>query len=482
MNNNDMIKLVKLFENQQVETSTRTTQIQVEDTTLEDTLSKKYADFKDLHEKRKDAHITELSTELLGKYKTAASKDASAADAKGDFKTGDKRFSGIVKATKKQFANDAKASKEKTNEQGVAEGVEKLDIDYFMNEGCGIFAMAKSLNHSNAQIYVISNNQGESWSKSFPYELTHVFVNIPNQGTFDVKGKRTPEQMASDFHLSKNDYSIKGPFFPKDFYSKFMGNSDAKPLYGTKQEIKQLQKQLQATQGVAEGDSEAPDLATLIRRNMERKAAKGGVDTGVSPSKVEKDIDAIAKDDVARERHQATSIVHKHGLGKMKKPVNEADSNPADTVTMDIPLVMRMMEYAREDASTDMDLHHVVEKMIELGKDGRTLSMQDYGSIVEIQNEQIVSELGATGSAISSVAQAQTLSPTTKPAATTQQTQANTSPTTASTSSSPTTQPASNTAPLNPDEQAALDKIMTNAGLKGQLQQLMQKAKTVPGA
>lgn len=137
----------------------------------------------------------------------------------------------------------------------VDEGSEQLDVDYYMNEGCGIFAVAKALNSSNAKIYVISKNEGEAWSDNFPYELTHVFVYIPNQGTIDVKGNRTPEQMAKDFHLSKNDYSIKGPFSPKEFYSRFMGNSDAKPLYGTKQEINQLQKQLQVKQDVAEGAS-----------------------------------------------------------------------------------------------------------------------------------------------------------------------------------------------------------------------------------
>jgi len=52
--------------------------------------------------------LTELSTEKLAKYKTAAAADASKADKEGDFKRGDKRFSGIVKATKKQFANDTK--------------------------------------------------------------------------------------------------------------------------------------------------------------------------------------------------------------------------------------------------------------------------------------------------------------------------------------------------------------------------------------
>jgi hypothetical protein len=54
--------------------------------------------------------VDEVSTELLAKYKTAAGKSASEADKKGDYATGNKRFSGIVKATKKQFSNDAKKS------------------------------------------------------------------------------------------------------------------------------------------------------------------------------------------------------------------------------------------------------------------------------------------------------------------------------------------------------------------------------------
>ena len=59
--------------------------------------------------------LTELSTEKLAQYKTAAAADASKADKAGDFKKGDKRFSGIVKATKKQFANDEKKVEEGVN-------------------------------------------------------------------------------------------------------------------------------------------------------------------------------------------------------------------------------------------------------------------------------------------------------------------------------------------------------------------------------
>jgi hypothetical protein len=54
------------------------------------------------------AQVNELSTNKLSQYKTAAARDARQADQAGDFKRGDKRFHGIVQATKKQFDNDAK--------------------------------------------------------------------------------------------------------------------------------------------------------------------------------------------------------------------------------------------------------------------------------------------------------------------------------------------------------------------------------------
>ena len=60
--------------------------------------------------------INELSPQTLASYKTKAGADASAADKRGDFARGNKRFSGIVRATNKQFANDAKGIKESQTE------------------------------------------------------------------------------------------------------------------------------------------------------------------------------------------------------------------------------------------------------------------------------------------------------------------------------------------------------------------------------
>jgi hypothetical protein len=62
--------------------------------------------------KKEEFQLDELSTNKLADYKKKAGENASAADKTGDTKTGNKRFSGIMKATRKQFDNDAKQKTE----------------------------------------------------------------------------------------------------------------------------------------------------------------------------------------------------------------------------------------------------------------------------------------------------------------------------------------------------------------------------------
>ena len=66
----------------------------------------------------KGLQLNELSNEKLGKYKTAAGADATAADKAGDYKRGDKRMRGITNATKKEFVNDKKKLKEFAADDG----------------------------------------------------------------------------------------------------------------------------------------------------------------------------------------------------------------------------------------------------------------------------------------------------------------------------------------------------------------------------
>ena len=57
--------------------------------------------------------------------------------------------------------------------------------------------------------------------------------------------------------------------------------------------------------------------------------------------------------------------------------------NPTDKLTLDVPLFIRLLEYAKEDAKTDMDLHTATEKALTLSETGKTLTMADYDTIVK---------------------------------------------------------------------------------------------------
>jgi hypothetical protein len=65
--------------------------------------------------------------------------------------------------------------------------------------------------------------------------------------------------------------------------------------------------------------------------------------------------------------------------------MNEA-VDKKDTVTFDIPLLIRVMELAREELKSDMDLHRVVEKLINIRNKGM-LTMKDYNYIAKIHEE-----------------------------------------------------------------------------------------------
>ena len=69
------------------------------------------------------------------------------------------------------------------------------------------------------------------------------------------------------------------------------------------------------------------------------------------------------------------------------KPVEDATSN---SIKLSIPLLIRMMEYAKEDAKDDLDLHFAAENMIELAKDNKTLSMKDYAQIIHNQIREML--------------------------------------------------------------------------------------------
>lgn len=104
------------------------------------------------------------------------------------------------------------------------------------------------------------------------------------------------------------------------------------------------------------------ELLKLIKEELQGYSPQIGKTKGLTPDTLNKILKKIADD--------------------TEDEVSEID-NPVDRITLDIPLFIRLLEYAKEDAKTDMDLHDVAEKAIQLGSVQNTaLSMDDYDSLV----------------------------------------------------------------------------------------------------
>jgi len=50
---------------------------------------------------------------------------------------------------------------------------------------------------------------------------------------------------------------------------------------------------------------------------------------------------------------------------------------------VNVPLMLRLLEFAREDSNSDLDLHFLTEHLVKYNNDKDFLSMKDYDKLVE---------------------------------------------------------------------------------------------------
>jgi hypothetical protein len=103
------------------------------------------------------------------------------------------------------------------------------------------------------------------------------------------------------------------------------------------------------------------------------------------------------EDDVKQD--EALNAVYNELKNKVASKINKAadwareklseveEEDAVDTITMDVPLFIRMLEYAKEDASADVDLHDVAENAVSLNKQQDILSMDDYDALLPSDTE-----------------------------------------------------------------------------------------------
>jgi hypothetical protein len=223
------------------------------------------------------------------------------------------------------------------------------------------------------------------------------------------------ERKLTENELEQRDISLKGLIKSKRSLVKKYGKDAEKVMYGiaTKQaKQKQEAMNLENLKGMIEaaltknqkqldvdgdGKIEASDFAALRagKKNMvkeENKKYKKGDKLKIK-LKNGKEFDVVFVDYSGTEgiafgkfkNEEGENVTKPFSLSSIVETINEVNppsEDVIDTVTLDVPLFIRMLEYAKEDAADDMALHDLAEKTIALNKEKGILSMEDYDTLI----------------------------------------------------------------------------------------------------
>ena len=78
-----------------------------------------------------------------------------------------------------------------------------------------------------------------------------------------------------------------------------------------------------------------------------------------------------------------TNEALKEDLEFIPTEVEFANENPTDVISMDVPLFLRLLEWAKEDAQEDVELHDVAERAVKIMQNNTEfLTMDDYDEII----------------------------------------------------------------------------------------------------
>lgn len=131
--------------------------------------------------------------------------------------------------------------------------------------------------------------------------------------------------------------------------------------------------------GTLKNQGEDPNETLDIISRLVKKAGYKLYDEGDNNYVMDKDDNAIINfyvDDDERIKFNELDLDENNEEKEM------VIKNPTNVVAMDIPLLLRILEWAREDSTRDEDLHFLTENLIEAMNDTEFLSMSDYDSVI----------------------------------------------------------------------------------------------------
>jgi len=278
--------------------------------------------------------------------------------------------------------------------------LDKYEVDFYPSEDNVHAYIEIPSNDPTSEDIIYIKGEGETEKEAFE-DLEQNYKTYKRYGLYEAKSEDVVKISMNEalmldkyevdfFHTKTNVYAnieipSKNPSFEDDIQIKGTGKTEKEAFEDLKRNYEKYKKT-----GISEAKSE--DVVEISMNEAEEKYSVKPSKKGFSVIKISTGSEITSFDNEEKAKQ------HVEKLNKMKfipkEKFNEAqEEDVVDTITMDVPLFIRMLEYSREDAAEDMDLHDVTEKAIALNKEKSILSMDDYDEIVggaeEIQENKI---------------------------------------------------------------------------------------------
>lgn len=82
-----------------------------------------------------------------------------------------------------------------------------------------------------------------------------------------------------------------------------------------------------------------------------------------------------------------STFIHS-GIVNPKTTTVKEQEDSIDVITLDVPLLTRLLELSREDIKSDADLHDLLTRIIKMKNQG-VLTMKDYDKIVKDSEDEL---------------------------------------------------------------------------------------------
>ena len=272
------------------------------------------------------------------------------------------------------------ASKQQQKLMGIVHALQKGDMKPSQASGKAK-EMAKSMKKGDVKDFASTKHKGlPKKVKKEDYDPTKMYVVLRPVDNLDAAGlikELNPLQGLAPLNLNV-----------EDIISVTADASQAQEIAG-----EAYDKYCKEVQSLEEKKGKVGDKLKKTIDHLEKKRKEH-----VDMAKEDPKNASQHKEQIAKLASQIDDLMSKmEKVEKSKKNVEKVEDkkkdklkeefNPTDKVTLDIPLFIRLLEYAREDAKSDMDLHNVAQKAIELSQSGMSLSMKDYESLVDGQEQ-----------------------------------------------------------------------------------------------